>query len=80
MSTLREIMNDPGRWILPWSIDVDTAYLLHDGGPYGIPLIEFRTLADLGRWVRHIAGKTWGTPEVLQRLVFAYDEINWDLA
>lgn len=66
--------------IKPWVVDADTATLLHDGGPWGIPLSDFRTYKRLGFWARHVAGKGWGDDRTIGALVRAYDELNWDQA
>lgn len=58
-------------------------YLIHDVTRfYGYPvdLDRFRTHADLGFWVEHLAGKDWCTPVSLRALVDAYSELNEPVA
>lgn len=53
--------------------------LMHHLDPWGIELADFATPEAYDRWAEHVAGKGWGTPEVINWLNLAFTELNPDL-
>lgn len=48
----------------------------HPDGGYLIPTERFRTLEDLGFWLRHLNGKGWHKDSDLSALIHSFDELN----
>lgn len=48
----------------------------HPDGGYLIPTERFRTLEDLGFWVRQVNGKVWHSAADLVALIRAFDKLN----
>lgn len=62
-----------GRWG-GWEIDTDRAVISHPDFRYDIPLDQTLSGAAVANWAFQIAGKTWGTEEIVGGLVKAlYD-------
>lgn len=60
----------------PWRYDGSKPASLH-AGEYWFELSRINSHAKLGDWVRHIAEKVWGTPEVIGQLVMAVRDLEY---
>ncbi len=59
-----------------WHLNTDNDVLEARDSPWGISLDEFQTVEQLDFWVRHVAGKGWGTPAAVAELVDQFNRLN----